>query len=70
MDPTLPHLNPTVNPECSLVVLWLDFANTLGLPPTSVDYAPSLDCLAPWFRVIMELSVSAFDIQMDRIATI
>ncbi|XP_008806021.2 peptide-N4-(N-acetyl-beta-glucosaminyl)asparagine amidase A-like [Phoenix dactylifera] len=70
MDPTLPPLIPTVNPKCSTVVLREDFADTLGFPPASVDYAPPADCPAPWSRVILELSATASDVQMDRIAAI
>ncbi|XP_073009198.1 peptide-N4-(N-acetyl-beta-glucosaminyl)asparagine amidase A-like [Typha latifolia] len=70
MDPTLPPLIPTQNPKCSIAVLRHDFANTVGSPPISVDYAPPPECPAPWSRVILELSASASDAQKDRTAAL
>ncbi|XP_010937925.3 peptide-N4-(N-acetyl-beta-glucosaminyl)asparagine amidase A [Elaeis guineensis] len=71
MDPSLPPLLlPGQSPKCSLLVLQQDFADTVGAPPATANYAPPPDCPAPWSRVVLELSASASDLQKDRIAAI
>lgn len=70
VDPTLPPLLPDQTPKCSLTVLCHDFADTIGLPPVSLNYAPPPDCPAPWSRVVLDFSASASDVQRDRIAAI
>ncbi|RZS24452.1 hypothetical protein BHM03_00057518, partial [Ensete ventricosum] len=66
LDPTLPSALPTQTPHCSLVVLQQDFADTVGAPPASANYAHPPDCPFPWTRVVLELSVAATDLQESR----
>ncbi|KAG1371529.1 peptide-N4-(N-acetyl-beta-glucosaminyl)asparagine amidase A [Cocos nucifera] len=70
LDPTLPSVLSGQNPTCSLVVLEQDFADTVGSPPASANYTEPRDCPFPWTRVVLELSISASDIQKDRVAAV
>ncbi|KAM0953703.1 putative peptide-N(4)-(N-acetyl-beta-glucosaminyl)asparagine amidase [Dioscorea sansibarensis] len=70
IDPTLPPVLPTQTPKCSVIALQQDFADTVGAPPASANYTQPPDCPAPWTRVVLELSVSASDLQKDRIAAV
>ncbi|XP_008794299.2 peptide-N4-(N-acetyl-beta-glucosaminyl)asparagine amidase A-like [Phoenix dactylifera] len=70
LDPTLPPVLAGQNPTCSLLVLQKDFADTVGSPPASANYTQPRDCPFPWTRVVLELSVSASDLQKDRVAAI
>ncbi|KAK8960528.1 hypothetical protein KSP40_PGU015925 [Platanthera guangdongensis] len=75
---TLEHLDPTLPPaglagqvpKCSIVVLQQDFAETVGSPPASANYTHPRECPFPWTRVILELSLSASDLQRDRVAAV
>lgn len=71
IDPTLPPvLVPGQTPKCSVIALQQDFADTVGAPPASANYTQPPECPFPWTRVILELSVSASDLQKDRIAAV
>lgn len=70
MDPTLPPLLPTQNPQCTLQVLQREFNGSAQSPPVSFTYTPPANCPSPWSRVILELSGSASDVQKDCIAAI
>nr|XP_010937927.2 peptide-N4-(N-acetyl-beta-glucosaminyl)asparagine amidase A [Elaeis guineensis] len=70
LDPTLPPVLSGQNPTCSLVVLEQDFADTVGSPPASANYTEPRDCPFPWTRVVLELSISASDLQKDRVAAV
>ena len=72
IDPTLPPLliPGGQKPTCSVVVLQQDFVNTVGSPPASANYTQPRKCPFPWSRVVLELSVSASDLQKDRIAAV
>lgn len=75
---TLEHLDPTLPPavlagqipKCSIVVLSQEFAETVGTPPASANYTHPRECPFPWTRVILELSLSASDLQRDRVAAV
>ncbi|PKA51883.1 Peptide-N4-(N-acetyl-beta-glucosaminyl)asparagine amidase A [Apostasia shenzhenica] len=70
-DPTLPPaLMSKTPPKCSLLVLHHVFANTVGEPPAIANFTSPLACPAPWTRVVLELSLSASDVQKDRIAAV
>ncbi|XP_038989092.1 peptide-N4-(N-acetyl-beta-glucosaminyl)asparagine amidase A-like [Phoenix dactylifera] len=70
LDPTLPPVLASQNPTCSLVVLEQDFADSVGSPPASANYTEPRDCPFPWTRVVLELSISASDLQKDRVAAV
>ncbi|KAK8961083.1 hypothetical protein KSP40_PGU001315 [Platanthera guangdongensis] len=70
MDPTLPPLLPTKNPQCSLQLLQSDFASRARSQPEFFSYNPPDNCPSPWSRVVLELSASASEVQKDRIAAI
>ncbi|KAJ0983881.1 hypothetical protein J5N97_002237 [Dioscorea zingiberensis] len=70
IDPTLPPALPGQTPKCSVLILHHDFANTVGAPPASANYTQPAECPYPWTRVVLELSVSASDVQKSRIAAI
>ncbi|KAI0497343.1 hypothetical protein KFK09_020566 [Dendrobium nobile] len=75
---SLEHLDPTLPPaalagqipKCSVLVLQQEFTDTTGSPPASANYTHPRECPFPWTRVILELSVSASDLQRERIAAI
>ncbi|KAG0476934.1 hypothetical protein HPP92_013321 [Vanilla planifolia] len=71
LDPTLP---PAVAagqiPKCSVVILTQDFADTFGSPPAVANYTHPRECPFPWTRVVLELSVTATDLQRDRVAAV
>ncbi|KAG0460336.1 hypothetical protein HPP92_023464 [Vanilla planifolia] len=70
-DPTLPPaLTSQTPPKCSVLVLQHEFANTVGEPPAIANYSHPPECPFPWPRVVLELSVSASDVQKDRIAAV
>ncbi|XP_039131947.1 peptide-N4-(N-acetyl-beta-glucosaminyl)asparagine amidase A-like [Dioscorea cayenensis subsp. rotundata] len=70
IDPTLPPALPGQTPKCSVLILQQDFANTIGAPPAMANYTEPADCPYPWTRVVLDLSVSASDVQKSRIAAI
>ncbi|PKA66898.1 Peptide-N4-(N-acetyl-beta-glucosaminyl)asparagine amidase A [Apostasia shenzhenica] len=71
LDPTLPPAVPAGQlPKCSVVVLQQDFADTVGSPPASANYSHPRECPFPWTHVVLELSVSASDLQKDRVAAV
>ncbi|XP_020578167.1 peptide-N4-(N-acetyl-beta-glucosaminyl)asparagine amidase A-like [Phalaenopsis equestris] len=71
LDPTLP---PAIlagqTPKCSVLLLQQEFADTAGSLPAAANYTHPRECPFPWTRVILELSVSASDLQRDRIAAV
>ncbi|KAG0500561.1 hypothetical protein HPP92_000633 [Vanilla planifolia] len=71
LDPTLPPLlPPTGAPSCSVHVLQHEFANTYGSPPASTSFIPPEACPPPWLHVVLDLSISCFGDQYDRIAAV
>ncbi|KAH0461677.1 hypothetical protein IEQ34_009252 [Dendrobium chrysotoxum] len=71
LDPTLPpSLTTKTPPKCSVLVLHHVFANTAGEPPAVSNYTHPPECPFPWPRVVLELSISASDVQKDRIAAV
>lgn len=71
LDPTLPPVLTTETPpKCSALVLQHVFADTTGEPPAVANYTHPPECPYPWPRVLLELSVSASDVQKDRIAAV
>lgn len=71
LDPTLPPaLTTETPPKCSVLVLSHVFADTTGEPPAVANYTHPPECPFPWPRVVLELSISASDVQKDRIAAV
>ncbi|KAM0953178.1 putative peptide-N(4)-(N-acetyl-beta-glucosaminyl)asparagine amidase [Dioscorea sansibarensis] len=70
IDPTLPSARAGQEPKCSVLVLRQEFANTLGHPPATANFSQPEDCPHPWSRVVLELSVSATDVQKGRMAAV
>ncbi|XWS74775.1 hypothetical protein CRYUN_Cryun01aG0026200 [Craigia yunnanensis] len=57
-----------LTPSCSLTIIHHSFANTINSPPFSNPYSPPSDCPPPWPRVVLELRVTSYGDQYDRIA--
>ncbi|KAJ0987620.1 hypothetical protein J5N97_005976 [Dioscorea zingiberensis] len=70
IDPTLPSARPGQAPKCSVLVLQQEFANTVGSPPATANFSQPEECPYPWTRVVLELSVSASDVQKGRMAAV
>ncbi|ONK62606.1 uncharacterized protein A4U43_C07F5850 [Asparagus officinalis] len=71
IDPTLPSASSSpTNPECSIVALQQALPTWRRLPPASANYTQPREWPFPWTRVILELSVSASDLQQHRIAAV